>query len=71
MKHEPELEIIPDPVLHDLIAENEKVFIDDDISIMVGFEGIPQPFAATESDGIIKREEDPVSNNIPFDHTIN
>lgn len=62
-------EIVPDDILNDLIGENATTVIDDDISITIGFEGIPKPFAAN-CDNMIKREEDPISNNIPYNLTV-
>lgn len=61
--------VFPDDALAVLLAENETVEIDDDISMVIGFEGIPAPFVANV-DNMIKREDDPISNNIPFNLTV-
>lgn len=61
--------VFPDDALADLLAENEIVEIDGDISMVIGFEGIPAPFDANV-DNMIKREDDIISNNIPFNLTV-
>lgn len=62
-------EIIPDDILDNLISENATVVIDEDISMTIGFNGVPKPFAAN-SEEMIKREDDPISGNIPFNLTV-
>lgn len=70
IKEEPQTDNIPDDILNNLISENATIDIDDDISMIVGFEGMPKPFAANK-DEMIKREEDPFSGAIPYNLTVN
>lgn len=58
-----------DDALVDLLAENEIIHVADDVCMIVGFEGMPTPFV-TNIDNMIKRENDPISNDIPFNHTV-
>lgn len=69
VKDDPGSDIIQDDVLNDLIAENATIQIDDDITMMIGFEGMPKPFTAN-SDEMIKRDEDPISHNMPYNLTV-
>lgn len=69
IKEEIQSDIIPDDILNTLISENAVIYIDDDISMTVGFEGMPKPFIANK-DEMIKREEDPISNTIPYNLTV-
>lgn len=58
-----------DDALVDLLAENEIIHVADDVCMIVGFEGMPTPFV-TNVDDMIKRENDPISNDIPFNYTV-
>lgn len=59
-----------DDALSDLLAENEVIQVADDVCMIVGFEGMPTPFV-TNIDNMIKRENDPISHDIPFNYTVN
>lgn len=69
IKEETQPDVMPDEILHELISEEAVIHIDDEISMTIGFEGIPKPFFA-DSDEMIKREADPISNNIPYNLTV-
>lgn len=58
-----------DDALVDLLAENEIIHVADDVCMIVGFEGMPTPFVTNVYD-MIKRENDPISNDIPFNYTV-
>ncbi|XP_055309118.1 uncharacterized protein LOC129573007 [Sitodiplosis mosellana] len=53
-----------------LLEEPEEIVYEDDVVIMVGRHGLPKPMAATEDD-MIKRENDQMTGNIPFNETGN
>lgn len=53
----------------DLLEDKEIVVVNDEITITIDSGGMPQPIKTT-MDGLIKREDDMVSSDIPFNVTV-
>lgn len=52
-----------------LLEEQEEIPCDEDVQIIVGPSGIPQPMQVT-TDDLVKRENDAMSGNIPFNTSV-
>lgn len=53
----------------DLLKDKEIVVVSDDVTITLDSSGMPQPMKMT-TDGLIKREADIISSDIPFNVTV-
>ncbi|XP_055308738.1 uncharacterized protein LOC129572728, partial [Sitodiplosis mosellana] len=54
-----------DSDLDDILSEEKEVVLDEHVTMLVGPHGIPKPLATT-TDDLLKRENDGMSGNIPF-----
>lgn len=55
--------------IEELLDEAEEIYCNEDIIMTIGQGGVPKPFFATAED-IIKRENDKMSGNIPFNWSV-
>lgn len=55
--------------IDELLEEPEVIEWDEEVTMMVGKSGVPQPMSVT-ADELIKRENDQLSGNIPFNLTV-
>lgn len=53
----------------DLLIE-EEIKYDDEVSMVIGPSGFPMPNIAATGVGLIKRQKDPVSGDLPFFETV-
>lgn len=55
--------------IDEILEEAEEIVCDDGVVMLIGKNGVPMPWAATD-DKLIKREKDLMSGDIPFNCTV-